>query len=515
MTKLLWGQVGGRRFEAGVDQAALYLTSGEVIPWTGLISIEENFGDSTTNPIYYDGIKTGDTQVPGDFSATLKVMSYPKALLNLVGVKEIDTGLFVDCQQPKPFNLCYRSLVGNDLNGLEHGYKLHLLYNLTAITDNLTYATLSNETKPVEIGISLYGVPDKAPGYRPTAHVILDSTLMAPDIFESLETILYGDDTNDPRFPTIDELVQFVLFFQPKLIIPNQITGYSELVDGYGDITQTNVQGIYFGLPSNRLVPADVYGYYWLERPTTPSVEFWFDAEGGLVGNPVTINDQFVDKFTSLKPNTIKYSSDGKDSSTGLSLDETTNIGYVQWTKDIFESKAVVGFWFKPKTIPSVDVCLSDFVREINVDGGTSESSSGNTIDGGFYNSIGTDSIDGGTLDIFYSSLGGLVLTSTGRIKIFDGVTTLTSGQSSILNLNVWYWISFALDIDLNSLSFKIYDSDGVLVHDSGSISILPKFTSMNSVRLMQINSSTLKSSWDMLQYNPGSNLLLNPWLVI
>ena len=521
MTRLLWGQVGSRKFDVGVDQAALYLQNGSVVPWTGIISIEENFGDSTTNPIYYDGVKTRDTQTPGDFSASLKALTYPHELLDLIGVKEINAGLFVDGQQPKVFNMCYRTLIGNDTLGVSYGYKLHLLYNLTAITDSVTYATLTTEVVPSEIGIQLYGVPDKAPNYRPTAHVILDSTQIDSKVLLAIENILFGQDVEeifidgnevsistdildggssgssgvqivdgndqsytsdvDPRFPSIEEMIQLVLFFDPKRIIPHPDTGISDLVDGYGDLTQTKTQGVYFGLPENRLIPSNWEGYYWLEKPPDPTTDFWFDFEGGIPGTFVKTTDVYGVPFSTVSAGVVPYASPGKNSNTGITIHAGADTGLLQWNNLTPVDKLAIGFWFKPAIIPNVDARIFD-IRE---------TSTANTV-------------------------GGLLYTSTTpRFRIMQGTSGLTTGQSGILPAGVWYWVTMSWNATTKIAKFKIYDTDGVLLHDSGAVALTTAYTAMTTTRFIRPASYDIgASSWDMLQYQPGSDVLLNPWMI-
>jgi hypothetical protein len=480
MTKLTWNDLGSHKFDSGLDQGVLYLSSGLSFPWTGLLSIDENFSDSTVNPLYYDGIKTRDTQVPGDFSATLKALAYPDALLDLIGVREIDTGVFVDGQQPKIFNFAYRTLIGNDVSGINHGYKIHLLYNLTAITDSRTYATLSASTEPSEINLTLYGVPDKTPNYRPTAHVILDSTQMSPDILESLEAILYGDETNDPRFPSIEEMIQLVLFFDPKLIIPHTDTGFAELVSGYGDLTQTNVQGIYFGLPENRLVPSQWDGYYWLEAAPNPTTKFWFGCEGAIPSTFVQTTDQYGTPFHAVSAAALPYASPGKNSNTGITVPTGDGVGHAQWNNDVAVTKGSVGFWFKPVQFPSVDARILDL----------RETSAANT-------------------------LGGILYTSTGIFRIMQVSSGLSTGQSAVMPAGVWYWVAFTWNATTKIARIVINDALGTLLHDSGNVALTTAYANFKTARFVRPVSYDIgASSWDMFQYEPDSDTILTPWLL-
>ena len=143
MTALVWDQVGERRYETGVDRGVLYPPIGNPVPWNGLVSVNETVSREV-KPYYIDGIKFLDHHVPGSYAAKLVAFTYPDEMDGLVGTQEFSPGVFIhDQRSPKLFNLSYRTRVGNDLEGLDHGYKIHILYNLLATLDDVTYTTLA------------------------------------------------------------------------------------------------------------------------------------------------------------------------------------------------------------------------------------------------------------------------------------------------------------------------------------------------------------------------------------
>jgi hypothetical protein len=194
MTKLLWDQMGERLFETGLDHGVLYLPNDAGVAWNGLVSVEEDLGDDTSTASYIDGIKYLDYPSFGDFAATLTAYTYPDEFLAFEGVTALSDGLYVDGQTSNRFGLSYRTLIGNDVAGDAFGYKIHLIYNLTATPQPVDYETLNDSPNPVEFTWSITAVPTKVPGFRPTAHLIFDSRYLDPTILAALETILYGDD---------------------------------------------------------------------------------------------------------------------------------------------------------------------------------------------------------------------------------------------------------------------------------------------------------------------------------
>lgn len=191
MAELVWDKVGDRTYQTGVDRGVLYLPDGSAVAWNGLTSVEERF--TQERKVYYlDGVKYLEHILPGDFSAQLKAFTYPDEFERINGVAPGEDGVFIHDQKPSRFGLSYRTLIGDDVSGTDRGYKLHILYNLTAVPDNNAYTSLGDQAAPVEFGWDLAGTPVAVSGYRPTAHISLDSTKMNSTLLADLENTLYG-----------------------------------------------------------------------------------------------------------------------------------------------------------------------------------------------------------------------------------------------------------------------------------------------------------------------------------
>lgn len=264
MTKLAWDKVGDRFFETGIDHGVLYLSDGTGVPWSGLTGLDEDFGGDSTDPKYLDGVKYLDEPSFGDYSATLKAFTYPDEFLEYEGAADLGNGLSVDDQAAKPFGLSYRTLVGNDIDGSSHAFKIHILYNLTATPDALTHETLNDSPTPADFSWRLSSIPQDAKGYRPTAHVIFDTRFIWKDLLQSLEGMLYGSDTNDAYLPSINDLIDFAAAWGPQIITPDTVGGLATLSDGMGDLTPSTTTGIYVAISSGRLVETATPGLYQL-----------------------------------------------------------------------------------------------------------------------------------------------------------------------------------------------------------------------------------------------------------
>lgn len=209
MATLVWDKPGDRVYQSGLDRGVLYLPDGSAVPWNGLTSVIENF-DKSVAPVYYDGMRIQDLMILGDFSATMKAITYPEEFEAIEGSTLFRPGMFLSDQVPQVFCLCYRTRVGDDLRGDEAGYKIHLVYNVTAIPSNKTYASVSDNPNIVEFEWAITAIPEETPGFRPTAHIVFDSRDFDPLLMEDLETILYGDLTGDALLLAMPDLLGFI-----------------------------------------------------------------------------------------------------------------------------------------------------------------------------------------------------------------------------------------------------------------------------------------------------------------
>lgn len=220
MPAIVWDKVGDRTYETGLDRGVLYLPDGSAVPWNGLTSIIESF-DKESSPVYYDGMKINDLVTLGDFAATMRAVTYPDEFIELEGMDQMRNGVFAADQKPKPFGLCYRTQIGNDLEGDVSGYKIHILYNVTAIPSDKTYATISKEPSLVEFEWSITAVPENVPGMRPTAHYVINSLDVDPWLLEDLERILYGDTFSSAALIPMIDLVNYINEWYRVKIIDN------------------------------------------------------------------------------------------------------------------------------------------------------------------------------------------------------------------------------------------------------------------------------------------------------
>lgn len=219
MTALVWDQTGERTFQTGVDRGVLFLHDGTVAVWNGLTGVEEDTS-AELKEFHLDGVKYLQNLIPGDFSGKLKAFTYPDEFDSVNGIGSVSPGLDYHDQPSKSFNMSYRTRLGDDLAGVEHGYKIHILYNVLAAADAYTFDTADDSgAAPVEFVWSLTGTPENLENFRPTCHVSIDSVKTPPELLQVLEDTLYGTDVSSPRLPTIQELAEYFGYVGALIII--------------------------------------------------------------------------------------------------------------------------------------------------------------------------------------------------------------------------------------------------------------------------------------------------------
>lgn len=212
MTALVWDQVGERIYETGVDRGVLYVPDNSGVyatgvAWNGLVSVSESPSGAEANPQYADNIKYLNLISAEDFSATLEAFTYPDEFAQFDGLATPHPGVFVAQQNRGVFGLSYRSRLGNDVDGADYGYKLHLIYGCQASPSEKAYNTINDSPEPITFSWEISTTPVPVTGLKPTALLVIDSSVVDPDALADLETELYGGVSTTPNLPTPNEVI--------------------------------------------------------------------------------------------------------------------------------------------------------------------------------------------------------------------------------------------------------------------------------------------------------------------
>ena len=211
MAKLVWDETGKRLYETGVSQGVLYPQSGGTYPngvaWNGLIAVTESPSGAEATPLYADNIKYLNLFSAEEFGATIEAYTYPDEFMACDGSAQIAKGAYIGQQNRKQFGMCYKTLLGNDVDANDHGYKLHIIYGAMASPSEKAYATVNDSPEAITFSWEVTTTPVNVTGYEPTASIVIDSTKCNAEKLADLEEILYGSAEEEPRLPLPDEIV--------------------------------------------------------------------------------------------------------------------------------------------------------------------------------------------------------------------------------------------------------------------------------------------------------------------
>ena len=211
MPKLTWDNTGERIFETGVKQGVLYpiqsdgkYTKG--VAWNGRTAVTESPSGAEATALYADDIKYVNLLSNEEFGATIEAYTYPDEFAECDGSAELATGVMIGQQKRKIFGLCYRTTIGNDVEGNDYGYKLHLVYGCLAAPSEKGYSTINDNPDAITFSWEVSTTPVNVEGFKPTSQITIDSTKADPTKLAALEAVLYGGAETEAKLPLPDEV---------------------------------------------------------------------------------------------------------------------------------------------------------------------------------------------------------------------------------------------------------------------------------------------------------------------
>ena len=218
MSILVWDQVGERYYETGVKNGVLYIPTAGVyskgVAWNGLTAVTESPSGAEATALYADDIKYLNLMSNEEFGATIEAYTYPDEFAECDGSKALIDGVMLGQQKRSTFGLCYKTTLGNDTDGNDYGYKLHLIYGCLAAPSEKAYATINDSPEAITFSWEVTTTPvDAGTGFKPTACVTIDSTKFQPgsdgaknEQLVKLEAALYGSENGDAWLPLPTQL---------------------------------------------------------------------------------------------------------------------------------------------------------------------------------------------------------------------------------------------------------------------------------------------------------------------
>lgn len=216
MSRITWDDTSKRLYETGVKMGVLYpiqsdgaYTKG--VAWNGLTAVTESPSGAEATALYADDIKYLNLMSNEEFGATIEAYTYPDEFAECDGSAALAKGVMIGQQKRKTFGLCYRTTLGNDVEGNDYGYKLHLVYGCLAAPSEKAYSTINDSPEAITFSWEVSTTPVAVTGFKPTSQITIDSTKVNSEKLASLENILYGTNANgdtgaEPRLPLPNEV---------------------------------------------------------------------------------------------------------------------------------------------------------------------------------------------------------------------------------------------------------------------------------------------------------------------
>ncbi len=211
MAELTWDATGTHFYETGLDHGVLYPMndSGVYTPgvaWNGLSSVSESPSGAEATAIYADNIEYLNLYSLEEFGATIEAYTYPDEWMECDGSAELADGVILGQQARKTFGLSYRTVIGNDVDGNDKGYKLHLIYGCHASPSERQYQTINDSPEAITFSWEISTIPVNVKDHKPVSCITIDSTKANASKLTALEAMLYGSQNTDPKLPTPDEI---------------------------------------------------------------------------------------------------------------------------------------------------------------------------------------------------------------------------------------------------------------------------------------------------------------------
>lgn len=230
MSKLIWDKIGERLYETGVKNGVLYPqdpTDGDYplgVAWNGLTAVTESPSGAEATPMYADDIKYLNLISNEEFGCSIEAYTYPDEFEACDGSAELSTGVMIGQQKRQAFGMCYKTSLGNDIEGADYGYKLHLVYGCMATPSERAYATINDAPEAITFSWDVTTTPIAVSGFKPTATLTINSTKVDSVKLATLEDMLYGTDVADAYLPLPSDIATLFAEAAPSALSVSSIT---------------------------------------------------------------------------------------------------------------------------------------------------------------------------------------------------------------------------------------------------------------------------------------------------
>ena len=215
MARLIWDEVGQRFFETGVKNGVLYVQDDDGsykngVVWNGLTAVTESPSGAEETPLYADDVKYLTLRSAEEFGATVEAYTYPEEFEQCDGSASIANGVTIGQQARRAFGLCYRTSVGNDIQGQNFSYKLHLIYGCTVAPSEKSYSTINDNPEAITFSWELSTVPVPVDGFSPTASLVIDASKVDEGKMQQLEDALFGNESSEATLLLPNQIMELI-----------------------------------------------------------------------------------------------------------------------------------------------------------------------------------------------------------------------------------------------------------------------------------------------------------------
>ena len=215
MSKLVWDNIGERFYETGVKMGVLYPSNEQGsyatgVAWNGLTAVTESPSGAEATALYADDIKYLSLLSAEEFGATIEAYTYPDEFKACNGESELSKGITIGQQKRKTFGFCYRTVLGNDTEGTDYGYQIHIVYGAQAAPSEKGYSTINDSPEAITFSWEITTTPVNVNGFKPTSTIIIDSKKLDKEKLDKIEKKLYGDTESEPTLLLPNEILSII-----------------------------------------------------------------------------------------------------------------------------------------------------------------------------------------------------------------------------------------------------------------------------------------------------------------
>jgi len=212
MSKVKWDETGSRRYRTGTKKGVLYPYNAtnhaydSAFAWNGLTGVSLSPEGAEANEVYADDMQYLNLYSAEKLKYTIEALDCPDEFDECDGLGELATGVTIGQQERKMFGFSYVTTLGNDVDGNDYGYEIHLLYGSKASPSDQGYETINDSPEPLTLSWECSTTPVQVTGKKPTAHVVINSTKVTAAKLQAIEDILYGTDGTGGSEGTVGRL---------------------------------------------------------------------------------------------------------------------------------------------------------------------------------------------------------------------------------------------------------------------------------------------------------------------